>query len=329
MKKSLLGVLLLLMLASTLSFGNIVLSFTDVKAGEWYMDAVSKLVALGGITGYDDGSFRPSGTITQAEYTAMVARSLGIKAKDITGAHWSAGIMAAAAEAGLVKTGDFTDVTKPITRYEMARITVRAAVYRKETLPADYRDYAPLISDLNKSAAFQEEVTQVVALGIITGYPDKSFQGLKTLTRAEAAVVVMRILNKDSRKVSNKPSLVGQISLGETKPAKELISNLSDLDKFNPNLKTVTLVSNDVIKMTVFSRITGDRSIHVPGHGGVVVAIKDGRSLASFSGVFMAPDYTYFEESRLNGKIESFDYFGFYRMDDGTSIQLVENPWKE
>ena len=48
--------------------------YTDVAAGAWYNNAVSTLSAMGIITGYPDGTFRPNTYITRAEFAAIAAR---------------------------------------------------------------------------------------------------------------------------------------------------------------------------------------------------------------------------------------------------------------
>ena len=48
--------------------------YTDVAAGAWYNNAVSTLSAMGIITGYPDGTFRPNAYITRAEFAAIAAR---------------------------------------------------------------------------------------------------------------------------------------------------------------------------------------------------------------------------------------------------------------
>ena len=48
--------------------------YTDVAAGAWYNNAVSTLGAMGIITGYPDGTFRPNAYITRAEFAAISAR---------------------------------------------------------------------------------------------------------------------------------------------------------------------------------------------------------------------------------------------------------------
>ena len=53
-------------------------TFSDVEIGTTIGDAVSKLVAYGIISGYPDGTFKPEGAITRAEFAAVVARFKGI-----------------------------------------------------------------------------------------------------------------------------------------------------------------------------------------------------------------------------------------------------------
>ena len=50
--------------------------FSDVKADDWYYEAVVGSVKYGWISGYEDGTFRPNANITRAEVTAIVNRML-------------------------------------------------------------------------------------------------------------------------------------------------------------------------------------------------------------------------------------------------------------
>ena len=43
-------------------------SFNDINEEHWAYASVDQLVNEGTINGYDDGSFRPNGTVTRAEY---------------------------------------------------------------------------------------------------------------------------------------------------------------------------------------------------------------------------------------------------------------------
>lgn len=44
--------------------------FSDVPAGKWYETAVKTLASKGVITGYTDGTFKPTKSVTRAEFCA-------------------------------------------------------------------------------------------------------------------------------------------------------------------------------------------------------------------------------------------------------------------
>ncbi len=81
--------------------------YTDVPADAWYNNAVSTLSNAGILDGYEDGTFRPDGNITRAEFATITARFLeasydgGNRFPDIDG-HWAAEYINQAANAGIV-----------------------------------------------------------------------------------------------------------------------------------------------------------------------------------------------------------------------------------
>ena len=54
-------------------------TLTDVADTASYATAVNTLVALNVINGYEDGSFKPNGTITRAEIAVILDRYVGVK----------------------------------------------------------------------------------------------------------------------------------------------------------------------------------------------------------------------------------------------------------
>lgn len=65
-------------LSSTQSY-----KFLDVKAGDWYYDAVSQTARLGYIKGYGDGNFKPNAPITRAEAAVVIANMYGLNADEV------------------------------------------------------------------------------------------------------------------------------------------------------------------------------------------------------------------------------------------------------
>lgn len=124
-------------------------SYSDVAYGKWYNNPISTMSALGIITGYPDGTFKPNKPITRAEFAAIAARfdetQSGKSAtfSDVIG-HW------AAKEIGIAYYNDwikgYPDGTfKPdqnITRAE-AMTMINRVLERKPESPAD------LLTDMN------------------------------------------------------------------------------------------------------------------------------------------------------------------------------------
>lgn len=80
--------------------------YTDVKAGDWFNNAVSTLSNAGIINGYPDGTFRPNAPITRAEMAKVIAMFAELDKdsegfKDIAG-HWAEAYIKLAAGNGWI-----------------------------------------------------------------------------------------------------------------------------------------------------------------------------------------------------------------------------------
>ena len=81
--------------------------YTDVPADAWYNNAVSTLTNAGIIDGYEDGTFKPNGNITRAEFATIAVRFFEATYEgenlfpDIAG-HWAQDYINEAANAGIV-----------------------------------------------------------------------------------------------------------------------------------------------------------------------------------------------------------------------------------
>lgn len=106
--------------------------YSDVKTGDWFNNAVSTLSKAGIIAGYEDGSFKPNGYITRAEFATIAARFFDVTYNgkdlfpDISG-HWAKDYINQAANKGFVN--GYEDGTfKPdrnITRAEAVTLVNR------------------------------------------------------------------------------------------------------------------------------------------------------------------------------------------------------------
>ncbi|BAU26313.1 putative repeat protein (TIGR02543 family) [Aneurinibacillus soli] len=57
-------------------------TFADVHSNDWYVGAVAKAQKYGILSGYEDGTFRPTKTITRQEAMAMIARAMKLTGLD-------------------------------------------------------------------------------------------------------------------------------------------------------------------------------------------------------------------------------------------------------
>ncbi|MDR3906426.1 MAG: S-layer homology domain-containing protein, partial [Evtepia sp.] len=81
--------------------------YSDVSEDDWYNNAVSTLTNAGLIYGYEDGTFKPNGNITRAEFATIAVRFFEATYEgenlfpDIDG-HWAQDYINEAANAGIV-----------------------------------------------------------------------------------------------------------------------------------------------------------------------------------------------------------------------------------
>ncbi|PKM52487.1 MAG: hypothetical protein CVV02_01675 [Firmicutes bacterium HGW-Firmicutes-7] len=195
MKKIFIMVLTFTILLSTLSIkaeststNNI--TFDDIK-NHWAKDEIEKLVSMGVINGYDDGSFKPNNTITCAEFTKIMIKALHNDPGNAVGGHWADLYMKKAFDEKYANESDFDDYNLNITRGEIARMLSRALEY-----DADIENIENLITDYNDIPSdYQNHVARMYVSKIITGRSDGSFNYDHTATRAEAVSMLIRFLD--------------------------------------------------------------------------------------------------------------------------------------
>lgn len=111
-------------------------SFTDVQGGRWYYDAVRWAAANGIVSGFGDGTFRPSYNITREQMAAMLFRyarfmnfempriRTGSFYDDIYVSRWARASVNAMFEAGVIsgRPGNVFDPQGEATRAEVAAL---------------------------------------------------------------------------------------------------------------------------------------------------------------------------------------------------------------
>lgn len=170
--------------------------------GHWSRREVGMLSCINIVSGYG-GSFHPNDPVQVDQYIKMVVRSMGYTPGENT-KYWAQNYIDIAVGQKLIAKNEFLDYKRPITREEAARIIVKATLLKEEFPYTDpyntpdnlvrskIKDYSA-INDMDK-----QYVLQSYEIGLIQG-SDGYFRPAGTLTRAEAATIMIRYLYKDSR----------------------------------------------------------------------------------------------------------------------------------
>lgn len=173
------------------------LNFSDVSESEWFASYILNEV----ISRHEDGTFRPNTTITKTEFITFVLNALSSKQEIIIKGSSPISYIREAESLGLLDKGEFQEnqLNQDINRYEVAKILIRAI---DEEYPKDFMEHAVQIKDYDTvPSTYQEYVLKAHVKGLISGYPDGEFKGNRFLTRAEASVMVMKMINEDKRSI--------------------------------------------------------------------------------------------------------------------------------
>ncbi len=179
-------------------------SFTDLAQCEWARDSIEIMAGKGIIAGRTAAEFDPGADITRAEFSALVVRMLGLSAgdeslpfKDVPEAAWYRQVVAAAYENNLIygKAADIFEPNGKITRQEMAVIISR--VMTGEGYESGSTGDLVGFNDQSQIAGWAENGCGLASReGIIVGMSDGRFAPGEKATRAQAAVMLYRLLEK-------------------------------------------------------------------------------------------------------------------------------------
>jgi len=191
-------------------------SFSDVRPGFWYYEAVTTLSSLSVINGFPDGSFQPDGTLTVGQFLKLVA--VAMYPRDIPEVingniyydtdyafpanHWASQFYYAALFKGMIKRDEFPveNLDTLITRYQMAIIlyNLQKNIFGVENTPAEglenyILDYGSI------PEKYLSYVRSSYASGLLQGDDTQRFNGAQSLTRAQGATVLMRLIYPATR----------------------------------------------------------------------------------------------------------------------------------
>jgi len=171
---------------------------SDVPAANWAYASIHRWQQDGILQGYPDGTFRPAGPITRAEFAVIANRLFGfqketaIRMTDIKSDNWAYHEMTKAVEAHYLELNSQGQAypNQPLTRGEAAKAL--AALFHLHS-GMDGSDTAAFRDLANAAPDVRQAVAALTAAGFLAGYPDGTFRTEKTITRAEMASLLDRM----------------------------------------------------------------------------------------------------------------------------------------
>ncbi len=191
-----------------------IIGFTDTAESAWYYDAVTDMADRGLLKGYEDGTFRPSATISRGEFITIISRILGIEAP-ATDSYWASGnIEAVRDSAGCWVIWNLPDYKDDITREEAVSIMMLSLFPNADQ--GDWNAVTSAIKDFNSiTSNYQYLVEQAYANGILTGYGDGTFVPKGNLTRAEACTIIYKAFKSGDFENAGSVTDVGDVTIPE------------------------------------------------------------------------------------------------------------------
>ena len=178
-------------------------TFKDIDDVAWAKDAINSLSRKNIINGYDNGSFMPKNKVTREQLTKMLLLALKpdfVKAdsnfSDVPKGSWYEGYIGAAEKLGIIKgiSEKAFGSGKNVSREDFAVMANRLSVLVGKDLK---NTNTGSLADMGKVSTYaKESVENLYGAGIITGKLNGNFEPKESCTRAEAAVILYRLMQK-------------------------------------------------------------------------------------------------------------------------------------
>ncbi|WP_145950140.1 S-layer homology domain-containing protein [Paenibacillus sp. Y412MC10] len=224
----------------------VIAKFKDVK-GHWAESVISKASELKLITGYQDGTFKPNGEITRAEFAAILSRSTNLEKvegsnpfPDMKG-NWAETYVTQLAAQGFINPGDYPNGFNPntkLTRYEEMKWIANGLIKSNDSFKQAFEDTKNTLlptPEATRGEISKDKVPYIAlarGTGIVTGFEDGSLKPQNTTTRAEVAAIILRYMSAEGK---NADSFSG---LNELREVGKTGSNVISLTGYKYNTAT-------------------------------------------------------------------------------------------
>ena len=171
--------------------------FYDIQ-GHFSLESVKKLTKSGIINGYADGSFKPDGNVTRAEFCKIVALAFGLEANksidfdDVEKNAWYADYVCALAQNGIITGYDGKFMPNSyITREDAAVIIHRIFTHQNISILNNEKQF----EDTDNMSNYAKSSIGILANSSVINGDGTRFYPKNSISRGETAVLVCNALN--------------------------------------------------------------------------------------------------------------------------------------
>ena len=241
--KRILSLVLCVAMLTSMALCASAVDFSDLSQDHWAYSNIRTLVDEGTNNGYEDGTFKPSKTVTRAEFVKMLGKwdkKYDGKFSDITRKHWAYDYIM---WSGLEPAGDAIRPDEAILRSEVINL-----IWKRNGSPK--HNMAP--GAITNQGTNADATSWAYTIGLMKGDDGFNLRLGSSLTRAEAATLIVR-----SRELVSQNAKNNFIDVVDEKILSKTYNTLNLLgEEYNPNR---VLTYGELARMTVVFATDGSR----------------------------------------------------------------------
>lgn len=186
--------------------------FNDVESNDWAFEYITELSNRGVINGYDDGSFKPTKTVSRAEWAKMMVDAVGLPTADNNvyfadmADHWANKYVNAARDCLKGYSDGTFRPDQAISREEVTVAIIKIMGFDLSVVDSlNEWEEKDSFSDIDSMSDVSKACVELAAFsGLVSGYVDGTFRGNNSLSRSEATAFICRaFIYADEKLVSN------------------------------------------------------------------------------------------------------------------------------
>lgn len=298
--------------------------FKDTE-NHWASEAIVQSRALDLLNGYDGNVFKPKNPVSKAEAVVIIIRAMGLDAQAAnTGTagvsfpagvgKWCQGHIVLAADKGMISKTNIPSIAwnAPASRLEVALWLAAGLKLGSDNATLPFSDIGSVPS------GYRGMLGAVVQKGIMTGTSATTFAPNKTLTRAEMASLLSKMLGSGYVATAQGRFVVGKLAILDWTGKKVTMETAG-------GTKTYTLASS-------YLAFKGGKkvAIGVLPLGENVKLVLDGNGRCLFIGYYGGSSVPSFSGNSYHGKITmiaagSYPFMSF-QAENGTLLSLPVDP---